>query len=417
MMGGDSMKGIQVRSETEPLKKVLLHRPGNELLNLTPDKLGELLFDDIPYLEAAQEEHDAFAEILSDNGCEVVYLEDLMAEVLELHPEVVDEFIDQWLEEGNIKTRKWKERLREYLKDSYHGKDLVLKTMEGITVQEMGDVRAYSLEDRITPPDDLIVAPMPNLYFARDPFASVGSDVAINRMHFPARCRETIYADYIFRYHPDFMDVRHCYDRTSHGSIEGGDILNLSESVLAIGISERTSPDAIERISKRLFSDPEAKIRTVLAFRIPKRRAFMHLDTVFTAVDVDQYIVHPGILGPLEVYEITPDEDPHELNIRLVEGTLEQILEIYTGAEHVQLIPCGGDDQIAAAREQWSDGSNTLCIAPGKIITYSRNAVTNRVLREHGLEVLEMPSAELSRGRGGPRCMSMPLWRESTRCH
>lgn len=406
------MKGIHVRSEIGPLKKVMLHRPGNELLNLTPNKLHELLFDDIPYLEAAQEEHDAFAEILRDNGCEVVYLEDLMAEVLDLFPEVQDEFIDQWLEEGNIKTRKWKARLREYLKNNYHGKDLVLKTMEGITVREMGDVRAYSLEDRITPPDDLIIAPMPNLYFARDPFASVGDGVAINKMHFLTRCRETLYADYIFRYHPDFKDVRHYYDRTSHGSIEGGDILNLSDTVLAVGISERTTPDAIERLSKRLFNDPEAKIRTVLAFRIPRSRAFMHLDTVFTAVSANQYTVHPKILRPLEVYEITPDEDPHELNIRLVEGTLEQILETYTGAEHVQLIPCGGDDPIAAAREQWNDGSNTLCIAPGKIITYSRNTVTNRVLREKGLEVLEMPSAELSRGRGGPRCMSMPLWRD-----
>lgn len=407
------MKGIHVTSEIRPLKKVMLHRPGNELLSLTPDKLGELLFDDIPYLEAAQQEHDAFAQTLRDNGCEVVYLEDLMTEALAAHPEEIDPFIDQWLEEGNIKTTRWKARLHDYLRTNYQGKDLVLKTMAGITVAEMGDIYAYSLEDRITPPYDLIVAPMPNLYFARDPFASVGNGIALNKMHFPTRRRETIYAEYIFRLHPDFQEVPHYYDRTSHGSIEGGDILNLSESVLAVGISERTSPDAIERLAKRLFRDPDAHIRTVLAFRIPSTRAFMHLDTVFTAVDVAKYTVHPLILGPLEVYEITPPtDDPHVLGIRRVDGTLEQILETYTGEEHVQLIPCGGNDPIAAAREQWSDGSNTLCISPGKIVTYSRNAITNRVFRENGLEVLEIPSAELSRGRGGPRCMSMPLWRE-----
>lgn len=334
-----------------------------------------------------------------------------MTETLQFHPETVDSFIDQWLLEGNIRTIRWRERLHEYMRAHFQGKDLVLKTMEGITVTEMGDVHAYSLEDRISPPDDMIIAPMPNLYFTRDPFASVGRGVVINKMHFPTRRRETIYAEYIFRYHPDFRRVKHYYDRKLHAAIEGGDILNLTESVLAIGISERTSPDAIEAVSRRIFNDPDTRIRTVLAFRIPARRAFMHLDTVFTAVDVSTYTVHPQILGTLEVYEIKPDSEPHGLRIRRVDGSLEEILEKYTGADHVKLIPCGGGDLIAAAREQWSDGSNTLCIAPGKIVTYARNEVTNRVLRENGLQVLEIPSAELSRGRGGPRCMSMPLWR------
>ena len=182
-------------------------------------------------------------------------------------------------------------------------------------------------------------------------------------------------------------------------------------SVLAIGISQRTSPDAIETVSRNLFSDPNAKIRTVLAFDIPVSRAFMHLDTVFTQIDTNKYTVHPAILGPLTVYEITPGEDPANLRIRRVDGTLESILEKYTETDHVELIKCGGDDLIAAAREQWNDGSNTLAIAPGKIVVYQRNEVTNDILRSHGITVIEMSSAELSRGRGGPRCMSMPLIR------
>ncbi len=408
------MKGICVRSEINPLKKVLLHRPGRELLNLTPDTLGELLFDDIPFLRVAQEEHDAFAQILRDNGTEVVYLEDLMTDVLSLNPKLVEPFLRQWLYEGNIKTRRWQDKCLEYLTSHFKGKALVEKTMEGITLKEMGDAaRAYSLQDLVAPPDDLVVHPMPNLYFTRDPFASVGTGVFLHKMYSVTRCRETIYADYIFKYHPDFEGlVTRYYDRDLHANIEGGDVLNLTEDTLAIGISQRTCPDAIEAAARNLFSDPEAKIRTVLAFDIPKSRAFMHLDTVFTQIDVNKYTVHPAILGPLTVYEITPGkDDPADLHIKRVDSDLKHILETYTHVDDVQLIFCGGDDLIAAAREQWNDGSNTLCIAPGKIVVYQRNDVSNAILRDAGLTVLEMPSAELSRGRGGPRCMSMPLIR------
>ena len=408
------MKGICVRSEINPLKKVLLHRPGKELLNLTPDTLGELLFDDIPFLKVAQEEHDAFAQILRDNGTEVVYLEDLMTDVLSLNPKLVEPFLRQWLFEGNIKTRRWQDKCLEYLTTNFKGKALVEKTMEGITLKEMGDAaRAYSLQDLVAPPDDLVVHPMPNLYFTRDPFASVGTGVFLHKMYSVTRCRETIYADYIFKYHPDFEGlVTRYYDRDLHANIEGGDVLNLTEDTLAIGISQRTSPDAIEAAARHLFTDPEARIRTVLAFDIPKSRAFMHLDTVFTQIDVNKYTVHPAILGPLTVYEITPgQDDPADLHIKRVDSDLKHILEQYTHVDDVQLIFCGGDDLIAAAREQWNDGSNTLCIAPGKIVVYQRNDVSNTILRDNGLTVLEMPSAELSRGRGGPRCMSMPLIR------
>ena len=407
------MKGICVRSEIKPLKKVLLHRPGRELLHLTPDRLPELLFDDIPFLKVAQQEHDAFAQILRSDGTEVVYLEDLMAEVLKLHPEQTKPFLYQWLSEGNIKTRRWQDKLYEYLIGNFEGKALVEKTMEGITLKEMGGASAYSLQDLIAPADDLIVDPMPNLYFTRDPFASVGTGVFLHKMRFPTRCRETIYADYIFRFHPDFEGlVKRYYDRDGHANIEGGDVLNLTEDTLAIGISQRTSPDAIEEASRNLFADPEAKIRTVLAFDIPSCRAFMHLDTVFTQIDYDKYTIHPAILGPLTVYEITPGvSDPTDLHIRRIDSKLEDILAKYTRTDHVKLINCGGDDLIASAREQWNDGSNTLCIAPGKIVVYERNDVTNAILRDEGIQVLEMPSAELSRGRGGPRCMSMPIIR------
>lgn len=407
------MKGICVRSEIQPLKKVLLHRPGRELLNLIPDRLPELLFDDIPYLKVARQEHDAFAQILRDNGVEVVYLEDLMTQVLTLHPELIDTFLHQWLTEGDVKTGKWQDKLTDYMRANFEGKALVEKTMEGITMREMGNVSAYSLQDRIAPPDDLIIDPMPNLYFTRDPFCSVGTGIFLNRMRYPIRRRETIYADYIFKYHPDFQGrVARYYDRYFHASLEGGDVLNLTEDTLAIGISQRTSPDGIESAARNLFRDPLAKIRRILAFDIPDCRAFMHLDTVFTQIDTDKFTVHPAILGTLTVYEITPGrDDPEALHIERLDADLETILKRYTGQDRVTLIRCGGSDPIAAAREQWNDGSNTLCLSPGKIIVYQRNEVSNTILRDAGIEVLEMPSAELSRGRGGPRCMSMPLIR------
>ena len=404
------MAGLNVKSEIKPLKKVLLHRPGRELLNLTPNTLEELLFDDIPFLKVAQEEHDAFAQILRDNGVEVVYLEKLMAEVLDQKPELREKFLKQWIEEAGIRTDRYQKIIFDYMQENYPDNlDLVMKTMEGINLTELHTDKSNSLVDLVSESSKMVIAPMPNLYFTRDPFASIGNGVSINRMYSVTRNRETIYGEYIFEYHPDFKDVPQYYSRYNTFHIEGGDILNLNEHVLAVGISQRTEPDAIDAIAKNIFEDETSPVETILAFNIPNNRAMMHLDTVFTQIDVDKFTIHPGIMGPLTVFEITAEGDG--IKVKEMSGKLEDILEKYVG-NPVELIPCGGGDRIAAEREQWNDGSNTLCIAPGTIVVYERNDVTNALLKEKGLKVLEMPSAELSRGRGGPRCMSMPLVRE-----
>jgi len=402
---------INVRSEIKPLKKVLLHRPGKELLNLTPDTLGRLLFDDIPFLKVAQQEHDAFAQILKDNGVEVVYLEDLAAETIGQCPDLRKKFIEQFIVEGGVYTEEYQKALFEFFDAYKDNKELILKTMEGVRYGEL-KVSSESLVTKINDDkDELILDPMPNLYFTRDPFASIGNGVSMNRMYSVTRNRETIYADYIFKYHNDYKGkVPYFYERDNNFHIEGGDILNLNDKVLAIGISQRTESAAIDKIAKNVFASADSTIETVLAFRIPSSRAFMHLDTVFTQIDYDKFTIHPNIMGPLEVYELTKNGD--KVEIKLLTDTLKSILEKYLGVPDVKLIKCGGEDRIAAEREQWNDGSNTLCIAPGVIVVYERNDVSNALLREAGLKVLEMPSAELSRGRGGPRCMSMPLVRE-----
>ncbi|MEO4054448.1 arginine deiminase [Solibacillus sp. CAU 1738] len=402
---------VNVRNEIMPLKKVLLHRPGQEVENLTPEYLERLLFDDIPWLEQAQKEHDAFADILRENGVEVVYLDELAAEAIN-DPKVKEEFINQFIKEAGVNCPKTAQQVHDYLNAFKDNKELIQKTMAGIRREEIpasDQVNLASLVDQSYP---FITDPMPNLYFTRDPFATVGDKISLNRMYSVTRNRETIYADYIFKYHPEYKGTQKVFDRDFVASIEGGDILNLSAEVVAVGISQRTTPEAIEEFAKQLFFKTEGNlVNTVLAIDIPKTRAYMHLDTVFTQVDYDKFTIHPGIQGPLQVFAITKGEG-EELKIEKLNMELDKILSTYLKLDSVTLIPCGRGDAIAAEREQWNDGSNTLCIKPGHVVVYSRNYVTNELLEQHGITLHIIPSSELSRGRGGPRCMSMPLLRE-----
>lgn len=406
------MYPIHVTSEINQLKKVLVHRPGAELLNLTPNALDELLFDDIPYLRQAQREHDAFAEIMRKEGVDVVYLEDLMAQTLDADPKVKEMFLHQFIDEGGVQTASYHNRLFDYFASIDDTKELIEKTMQGVHLREIKQASVHEeLAELVGKRSILMLDPMPNLYFTRDPFVSIGGGVTINRMYSETRSRETIYAEYIFKYHPVYKKRQaQYYDRQSEFHIEGGDIFNLRKDVLAVGISQRTTPEAIQELAENLFYREESDIKRVIAINIPVSRAFMHLDTVFTQIDHDAFTYHPGIMDSLAAYTLT-DEGGH-VAVREFHDSLEEMLASFLELDKVRLFACANGDYIASQREQWNDGSNTLALAPGKILTYDRNEVTNAMLREAGFTVLEMPSYELSKGRGGPRCMTMPLERE-----
>ena len=406
---------LHITSEIGKLKTVMVHRPGAELENLTPEYLKDLLFDDIPYLQVAQKEHDAFTNTLRSRGIEVLYLDQLAAEALSDNQVCID-FVNEMLAASKQGDSRVTSALADYLL-GMQPIDMVRKIMAGVRKNEiiLSEEHKNQLHDMVEQDHyPFYLDPMPNLYFTRDFAATIGNGLTINRMHWPARRRESLFMKYIINHHPRFTghNIPVWYDRDNKFSMEGGDELVISHDTMIIGLSERTTPEAIEIMATKLFAGSDFK--KVIAIEIPKSHAFMHMDTVLTMIDYDKFTIHPEIRdhgGKLNMF-ILEKVDGQQYPKITKETDLEHVLRTALNLDHVTLIECGGGDEISAAREQWNDGSNTLAIAPGVVVTYDRNYVTNQVLRDNGIEVLEISGAELGRGRGGPRCMSMPMVRE-----
>ena len=399
-------------SEIKPLKKVLMHRPGDEFLNLTPNTLERLLFDDIPYLKLAQAEHDAYANALRAEGVEVVYITDLAAEAIEAGGRMVrKKFLEQFIAEAGVTSPKIVKHCFDFLNGIKDTREMVRKCIAGVDVSELkklGEVSGfYATRDT----GRMIIDPIPNILFQRDPMATIGRGATLHRMWSVTRTRESIFMEYVFKYHPFYDDIKLYYDRNEPYCIEGGDVMVLSREVVAIGISQRTEPDAIANFARRLFKDKGSDFKYVLAIDIPDERSFMHLDTVMTQVDVDKFAVQDAIMDISTIYEISKGRGG-ELEIVEIRQTLQKVLEKYLHLQKVELIKCGNGRRIDAEREQRSDGVNLMTIRPGVVAAYDRNFVTNEALRKHGIKVIEIPSSELSRGRGGSHCMAMALVRE-----
>lgn len=401
---------INVTSEIGNLKAVLLHRPGKELEKLTPDLLESLLFDDIPWLKAMQNEHDEFAEILRTRGTSVYYVEKLLADILESES-IKKKVVEDTLQASRIQNPKLRKALYEKILDM-EPSEVAEIAIAGLAKNEIElDIPQDSLWDHVHKDYPLYINPAPNLYFTRDPAAVIGDGISINTMRTETRRRESGLIRYLYENHPIFesSNGKLWYDNDQSHNIEGGDILVLSEKVIAIGCSERTSSAAIETLAEKLFSERK-QLKEVLAIHIPALRAFMHLDTVFTMVDHDSFTIFPGIQNKTDVYRLTRN---NKKGIKVTpEKSLLPTLKKSLGIPSIKLIQSGGGDAITAAREQWNDSTNTLAIAPGVVVTYSRNERSNDTLRKNGIEVLEIGGSELVRGRGGPRCMSCPLVRE-----
>ena len=403
------VKGIHNYSEIGKLRKVLLHRIGTEVDGLVPNNFERLLFDDIPYLKVAQQEHDTFAETLKQNGVEVVYYTEEVAKALS-DPDIKNKFVDEMLSGLSFTSMFVREAVTSYLREM-EPLDLVNKVIAGVRKEDITEYEPKTLAEKIDAAYPFFTDPMPNMYFTRDQGACVGNGVSVHHMSTATRRRESLLLKYIYEYNKDFApegtELWYRYDGPY--SIEGGDVLVLSSKIAALGLSERTTAEGIETFARNLLT--RSDFQKVLVFNIPKMRTFMHLDTVFTMVDYDKFTIHSEIEGPLQLFELTLGAKG-DIKVSSMTDDLSVVLAKELGLPSVKLIRCGGDDAVAAQREQWNDGSNTLCIAPAKVITYERNYVTNDLLDQYGVEVLTVPSSELSRGRGGPRCMSCPVRRE-----
>jgi len=397
-------------SEVGRLRTVLLHRPGPELKRLTPRNNDALLFDDIPWVGRAQEEHDAFAESLRSRDVEVLYVDRLLTEVMAV-PEARAEVIA-----GAVDDPRLGVTLRDvaacYLAD-LAAPDLAGALIAGVAHDELPGARG--LAHQLMPSVDFVIPPLPNLLFTRDSSVWVGTQVAVTSLAMPARKRETTLTQAIYTHHPRFAGVQRLYGPGLE-HMEGGDVLLLAKGVVAVGVGERTTPAGAERLARRVFHRGLA--HTVLVVPVPQQRATMHLDTICTMVDVDAVVMYPNIATDLVAWTLSePDGLPPEAADEDGELTItgpEPFLVAASKAMQIDRLRVidTGLDPITAEREQWDDGNNTLAVGPRLAVAYERNVVTNAALEAQGIEVLRLAGSELGSGRGGPRCMSCPILRD-----
>jgi len=375
---------------------------------LTPRYLEDLLFDEIPWLAKAQEEHDGFAKALEDSGARVYNIDHLLTEIVQ-DPDIKSELIKRHLRASPLIEPDVLDSIYNYLYE-LEPEQLVSTIIAGLSKKEVQHLKKYrTLSDLTINSYPFYLAPLPNMYFTRDHGSMIGNKLQVSSMFNPARRLETIFLRYIQKYHPLFKNVDLAFHEEIPYGIEGGDVLVLNKETLIIGLSERTTEQAIEWVAEKYLIEKEL-VRQIIVIQVPSRRAYMHLDTVFTMVDRDKFLMYPGVKDIVNVYWLEQGSNRRVSagNGYNLEGALKKALDL----SNIEIIYSGANDEITAAREQWGDSTNALAVKPGVVVSYDRNEATNETLRRHGVDVIEIDGSELVRGRGGPRCMSMPLDRE-----